>query len=101
LSHVIAGRAAQLAGLAPGDLLIAMDGEHLTAANLDGLLQRMNGEPADVHYFRRGRLAVTRLPMLAAPADTCDLWLLPADTLDSKVLARRAAWLRSSCPAIA
>ena len=96
LSHVIAGGAAQLAGLAPGDLLVALDGERLTAANLDGLLQRLDGEPADVHYFRRDRLAVTRLATQAAPADTCDLWLLAADELDSTVLARRAAWLRSN-----
>lgn len=96
LLQVIAGGAAQLAGLAPGDLLVAVDGERVTATNVGGLLQRMDGEPADVHYFRRDRLAVTRLPMLAAPADTCDLWLLPADKLDSTVLARRAAWLRSN-----
>jgi predicted metalloprotease with PDZ domain len=96
LLQVIAGGPAQFAGLAPGDLLVALDGERLTAANLGGLLQRMNGEPADMHYFRRDRLAVTRLPTPAAPADTCDLWLLPAEELDSTVLARRAAWLRSN-----
>ena len=101
LSHVIAGGAAQLAGLAPGDLLVAMDGERLTAANVDGLLQRMDGEAADVHYFRRDRLAVTQVPILAAPADTCDLWLLPADKLDSTVLARRTAWLCFNHPDIA
>lgn len=101
LLQVMAGGAAQLAGLAPGDLLVAMDGERLTAANVDGLLIRMDGEPADVHYFRRDRLSVTQLPMLAAPADTCDLWLLPADKLDSTVLARRAGWLRANHPDIA
>lgn len=96
LTQVTAGGTAHAAGLAAGDLLVAIDGERVTAANLGELLRRMAGEPAPVHYFRRDRLASCMLPIAAPPADTCDLWLLPKDGLSSEVSARRAAWLSSN-----
>ena len=93
---MIAGGAAHLAGMAAGDLLVAVDGERVTAANLGELLRRMAGAPAPVHYFRRDRLASCMLPITEPAADTCDLWLLPPDNLSPQVLARRAAWLSSN-----
>ena len=96
LTHVITGGAAQRAGLMPGDLLLALDGERLTAANLGDLLKRLAGDPAEVHYFRRDRIAVTKLLPREAAADTCDLWLLSAETLSDEVLARRNSWFRSN-----
>ena len=96
LTHVLSNGAAQRAGLAPGDLLVAVAGERVTGANIAGLLRRMKGEEIELHYFRRDRLALTRLPQLPAAADTCDLWLLPEDDLQADVLARREAWLSSS-----
>ena len=96
LTHVIAGGAAHLAGFSPGDRLLAVDGERVTASNISGLLLRMRGQSAEVHYFRRDRLAVTMLPCLQAAEDTCDLWLLPEDSLSHEVLARRMAWLQSN-----
>jgi len=56
----------------------------------------MRGEAAEVHYFRRDRLAVTMLPNHPVADDTCDLWLMPDETLSPQVLARRAAWLQSN-----
>jgi len=96
LTQVTAGGAAHAAGLAAGDLLVAIDGERVTAANLGDLLRRMAGAPAPVHYFRRDRLASCMLPITPPSADTCDLWLLPQDGLSPRVLARRAAWLSSN-----
>lgn len=96
LTHVIAGGASQAAGLAPGDLLAALDGERVTDSNIAGLLSRMDGGAAEVHYFRRDRLYLTMLPIRPAAPDTCDLWLMPEDALDPVVLNRRAVWLSSS-----
>jgi predicted metalloprotease with PDZ domain len=96
LTQVLSGGAAQEAGLAPGDLLVAVAGERVTATNIGGLLRRMRGEAIALHYFRRDRLARTLLPLLPAPADTCDLWLLPQDELEADVLVRRESWLRSN-----
>ena len=96
LTQVIAGGASQAAGLAPGDLLAALDGERVTDSNIAGLLKRMDGGAAKVHYFRRDRLYVTMLPIRGAVLDTCDLWLMSEDVLDPVVVNRRAAWLRSS-----
>ncbi len=96
LTTVMEGAAAQRAGLSPGDVLLALDGEKLTAANLAGLLQRAGGAPLELHYFRRGQLANTSLPCVDAAADTCDLWI-PADTaIAPEVVNRREAWLASN-----
>ena len=96
LSQVLSGGAAQRAGLAPGDLLVAVAGERVTGANIAGLLRRTTGEATKLHYFRRDRLAQALLPALPPAADTCDLWLLSADDLAADVLARRGSWLSSN-----
>lgn len=96
LTHIIAGGAAQAAGLSPDDRLLAVGGERATASNIAQLLARMPAGGVEVHYFRRDRLAVTMLPNLPAAPDTCDLWLLPDSGLSTDILARRSRWLRSS-----
>jgi predicted metalloprotease with PDZ domain len=96
LTHVMAGGAAQLAGLAPGDTLLALDHQQVGAENWEDLLSRADDETVIVHFFRRGRLLETRLTVQTAPADTCDLWFLADDLADERVLRRRRAWLSSS-----
>jgi len=96
LTQVIACGASQVAGLAPGDLLVAVDGERVTDSNINGLLGRVRGEAIEVHYFRRDRLYKTMLPYRPASPDTCDLWLKPKAALSPDVANRRAAWLRSA-----
>jgi predicted metalloprotease with PDZ domain len=93
LTQVTAAGAAEAAGLAVGDVLLALDGERLVAKNLADLLRRLQGMPAELHFFRRDRLLVTPLEARPAPADTCDLWLLPEAALDPRVRQRRADWL--------
>jgi predicted metalloprotease with PDZ domain len=96
ITHVLSGSAAQRAGLAPGDLLVALDGERITQANFADLLRRPAGGEVEIHYFHRDRLTVSMLPLEPAPADTCDLWLLPSHELDVTISMRRSAWLRSA-----
>ena len=95
LTQVISGSAAQAAGLAPGDVLVAIDRERVNATNLKRLLLRASGT-AEAHYFRRGRLYTTQVSVVDAPEDTCELWLLPGEALGPLILERRNAWLASS-----
>jgi predicted metalloprotease with PDZ domain len=97
LTRVLAGGAAQQAGLCPGDQLLAIDGERCTEANLPELLGRKPlGESVEITYFRRDRLQQGLLPLLPAPPDTCDLYWLEDVQLEPIVQARRETWLRSA-----
>lgn len=96
ITHVLSGTVAQRAGLAPGDVLVALDGERITQASLPDLMRRAAGNEVEMHYFHRDRMTVSMLPLEPAPADTCDLWLLPSEELDVSVSMRRTAWLRSA-----
>jgi len=97
LTRVLAGGAAQQAGLCPGDQLLAIDGERCTEANLFELLRRKPlGEAVELSYFRRDRLQQVLLPLLPAPPDTCDLYWLDEAQLAPAVRARRESWLRSA-----
>ena len=96
ISHVFTGGAAQAAGLSAGDQLIALGGERVTAANLADLLRRVARESVEIHYFRRGRLIVARLPVRQAQDDTCDLWRLDDEQVSAESLKRRASWLGSN-----
>ncbi|MDJ0738239.1 MAG: PDZ domain-containing protein [Gammaproteobacteria bacterium] len=95
ITHVLAGGAAQSAGLCAGDQLIAIAGERVDGGNVAAVLGRVAGDAVDVHYFRRGRLVAAALPLRPAADDTCDLWQLTADESTPQALARRAAWWRS------
>ncbi len=95
LGVVLDSRPAQRAGLAAGDLIVAVDGLRATAANLDALIARAAGSgPIRVHAFRRDELFETQLLPQPAPADTCELRL--DDDADASARARRASWLASS-----
>lgn len=100
LTTVLLGSPAAAAGLAPGDLLVALDGERVTTGNLADLMVRAMGESVRLHYFRRDRMCTGNLKVRQAPADTCELWLLDDHDMDGAVSARRRAWL-ASCVAAA
>lgn len=92
LTHVLTGGAALQAGLAAGDVVIAVDGLRATRANLEKRVGALPpGTTVRVHAFRRDELMELDVTLQAAPADTCVLTL--AEQPDEAVLARRAAWL--------
>jgi predicted metalloprotease with PDZ domain len=74
LASVFNGGAAEAAGLAAGDVVIAIDGLRVNAKNLDGALQkRRPGDRVRVHAFRRDELFETEVELRAASPDTIDL----------------------------
>jgi predicted metalloprotease with PDZ domain len=92
IAHVLTGGPALVAGLAPGDTLVALDGLRVTRDNLDKLLLAAGeGAEVEIHAFRRDELQVRRVRLAPAPLDTCELWLLEDAPEDSH--RRRAAWL--------
>jgi predicted metalloprotease with PDZ domain len=56
ISHVLDGGAAQLAGLAPGDLLASINGERITAARLDTVLSSLVSKQVITISFYRDDL---------------------------------------------
>jgi predicted metalloprotease with PDZ domain len=86
------GSAAQEAGLAPGDTLVAVDGIRVTRENLETLVGGVAaGSEVTVHAFRRDELMRFRARPRPAPADTCELRLLP--DAPPEAARRRATWL--------
>ncbi len=92
LQHVFTAGPAERAGLAAGDVVVAVDGIRASVGALEKLLRRRRvGETLTVHAFRRDELVVTTLTLAAAPDDTC--WLSLDAGADDPAKARRAAWL--------
>lgn len=91
LSHVLNNSAAEAAGLAAGDLLVALDGLRITPSNLDTLLAgRAPGKKRELHFFRRDELMQARIvPQLAAE----DTWGLKLAAADPDEIALRQDWL--------
>lgn len=86
LVHVFADAPAQRAGLAPGDVLVALAGYRATLAGVDALLARhADATEVPVHAFRNGRLFETLLAVEPSPPDTAVL-----SVADDAALAR---WL--------
>ena len=80
--------AAETAGLAGGDVLIAIDGLRVTPANLERILQRKRaGDRVDVHAFRRDELVQASLRLDSPAADTHKLEIRAAKN------ALRSSWL--------
>jgi len=93
IAQIPDGGAAQQAGLAVGDTLLALNGLRVTRDNLQNLLDRVPVEtPVELHAFRRDELMVFHATPRLAPADTCELRLHPDPA--PEVEARRIAWLQ-------
>jgi predicted metalloprotease with PDZ domain len=74
LTHVLDGGPAQAAGLAAGDVIVALDGLRVTPRTFDALLARRRpGDAVRVHAFRRDELHERVVRLAAAPLDTCVL----------------------------
>ncbi|MDN4503326.1 PDZ domain-containing protein [Alteromonadaceae bacterium BrNp21-10] len=69
--NAVTGSPAKNAGLAKGDILVALDGWKVTAGNLQSILDRYpHGENLTLHVFRRGKLLPLSLPVEAAKQDS-------------------------------
>jgi predicted metalloprotease with PDZ domain len=92
LSAVLDGQPAQAAGLAPGDIIVALDRIQATADSVGERLSRYEaGDDVSVSFFRGDELQTTTLRLAPAPADTAFIALDPAAA--PAALARRQAWL--------
>ena len=88
---------AKLAGIAPGDELLALNGLKVTHASLESLRSRLPcDKPVVLHLFRRDELHEVECMPRAAPAEICDLSLESAATPD--VIHARNQWLGQSLP---
>jgi predicted metalloprotease with PDZ domain len=86
------GGPAELAGIAPGDELVALDGLRISLAGCEARTRRYHpGDKSDVTVFRGDELMTLQLKWAEAPADTCYL-LLDAEA-DEEVVSRRTGWL--------
>jgi len=91
VAHVLSHSPAEQAGLAAGDMLVALDGLRLTAPGWSKTLENLvPGGALGLHYFRGDELLYTRLVPAAAPADT---WVLTLAEAEGEKLERRRKWL--------
>jgi predicted metalloprotease with PDZ domain len=76
VTHVLDGGAAQAAGLAAGDAIVAIDGTRPGSGGLDAMLDRRRpGDQVVLHLFRRDALLALRVRVARSPSDTCVLSL--------------------------
>ena len=74
VTHVLEGGAAQEAGIAAGDLIVAVDGLRPGQGGLDAALaKRPPEERVRIHAFRRDELMSFEVQLKRADADTCVL----------------------------
>lgn len=93
-ASVLNGGPAEQAGIAPGDIAVALDGVALTAENYDRRLRCFrNGEKLELVVFRGDDLITTRITLAEVPENTCYLSL--RDEADLATVARRVEWLTS------
>jgi predicted metalloprotease with PDZ domain len=86
------GSPAELAGVAPGDQVVALDGLALTVGNVDQHLKgRRDKDVCSLHVFRGDELLELKIKFQAAPEDTA--YLVINEDVELDVETRRAAWL--------
>ena len=91
LASVYEGGAAHLAGLSALDLLVAMDGLRVTAANLDVLMSRYGiADTVTVHAFRRDELMAFDVMLKADDAPQVSL---ASEAKPAAAARLRSAWL--------
>ena len=88
------GGPAEQAGIAPGDVAIALDGVALSAANFDRRLRTYrHGDRLELVVFRGDELMTTKVRLQHAPETTCFLEI--DGKADAESLGRQAAWLET------
>jgi predicted metalloprotease with PDZ domain len=84
--------AAERAGLAAGDQLVALDGLKAGVESLRVALERRApGDRLRIHAFRRDEIAEHTVELVAPPLDTCYLEL--QENPSEEAVARRTRWL--------
>jgi predicted metalloprotease with PDZ domain len=74
LAQVYSGKPAQQAGLAAGDILVAIEGIRIHGTQLETLLSRYQvGDLVDIHVFRHDELRLYQVKLGAPEADYCSL----------------------------
>ncbi len=92
LLNVFDGGAAQDAGLAAGDVVVAVDGLRATQENIEKLLANHRMQKSVVlHAFRRDELMEFNVPIRRAPLDTC--YLVLQEAIEEKQRWLRSGWL--------
>lgn len=90
---VRSGSAAESAGLAAGDVPVALDGLRVDASNWMQRLEALTpGQIYALHYFRNDELRETKME---ATPPLLDTWTLTLSDADETVLSRRLAWLNA------
>ena len=85
---------AEHAGVAPGDIAVALDGYALTLSNCDRCLRSYrSGDELELVLFRGDELITTSVTLASRPETTCYLELAP--DAEARVTARRDAWLNT------
>ena len=94
-SSVLNGGPAEQAGIAPGDVAVALDGVALSAANCDKRLRSFrHREKLELVFFRGDDLMTTKITLVDAPENTCYLSIDEEANLET--VARRDDWLNSA-----
>jgi len=96
LTHVLDGGAAQAAGLAAGDAVVAVDGLRVPSGGLDAAIAgRRPGDGVELHAFRRDELRVFQVRLGAPAPDTASLAVIAATNARGRAAARlRERWLK-------
>jgi len=94
-TSVANGGPAELAGVAPGDVVVALDGLALTAVNCDTRLRTYrDGDTLELIRFRGDEIVTSSVRLVDAPENTCYLQI--DSDADAMAIARQAAWLQSN-----
>ncbi len=92
LAQVLDAGPAEMAGLIPGDHLLALGGIKVTGANINDYLGRFEaGDAVTASVFRDDELLEFELVLQPEPATTC--YLVLDDQADAAARARREQWL--------
>ena len=92
LTAVFDGQPAEAAGLAPGDIIVALDQIRVTSDTIVDQLARFDkGDEIVISFFRGDELNESRLRLRAAPDDTCFIEI--DQSAEPDAVGRRQAWL--------
>lgn len=82
VTQVLAGGPAERAGLAGGDVIVALNRLSVSLEDVDRhLLRHADLAQMDIHFFRLGQLQCSTLSVEPAPADTANLQIIDVESL--------------------